>query len=269
MSDNPYESSKPDPGTDGVVPPASAGGANDPADTEAVERLNYYATWLTVITVTSLGMYLVGIPGVMRMAAEATADDSRQMYERIVWQYVIFNIYALPILFGCACIWRRKNLPAVKIAAVMSMVPVVGPCFILAVPFGFMLNRHLKKPETQRLFAESAVPPQTTKSWTDFAARVSVAFPAIIIGLGLLLKFLVDFSTHRGSRVFGFFVVTAFLGSLFAYICGFVGLGGGIRRNRNRTIVVAVLGIVICYAIYFGVYVWVARVSEAVPDRFQ
>jgi len=84
------------------------------------------------------------------------------MVVRIIWAYTLF-VASCFVLSGSFQMLKRRNFRRVRASCVVAMVPLVGPCFVLGIPFGIWAFLVLSKPGARQLF--NNVPAQPKKQF--------------------------------------------------------------------------------------------------------
>jgi hypothetical protein len=70
---------------------------------------------------------------------------------RVVWGAILV-VASTFVLFGSIQMKKMKNYAFAKGAAIVSVIPCIGPCYILGLPFGIWALIVLGKPEVQDAF---------------------------------------------------------------------------------------------------------------------
>lgn len=70
---------------------------------------------------------------------------------RLLWG-IIMLVSNVVILIGSVNMKYMKNLGLSKTAATLSLIPCIGPCFIIGIPFGLMALSILNRPEVADAF---------------------------------------------------------------------------------------------------------------------
>lgn len=78
-------------------------------------------------------------------------SEYTQLAVRTVWGIVLFFAAAF-VLYGALQMKSMKNYGVAKSAAVVAVIPCVGPCCLLGIPFGIWALVVLSKPHVQASF---------------------------------------------------------------------------------------------------------------------
>lgn len=119
---------------------------------------------IALIVVASIALLLGGLSLVMDVVLLATgaADRLEALNEgpvskqttiviRAVWGFVLL-IAAAFVLFGAIQMVQLKNYGMSKTAAIVAVIPLIGPCCLLGIPFGIWALVALSKPGVRQQF---------------------------------------------------------------------------------------------------------------------
>ena len=148
MSQNPYHAPQ---------PPMPDGDANDPDKAVTVPAVS-----LMVVAGIFLGLLLLSFGfNVILLASGLTEEMDQpfgmskesQIIIRCVLGVVLMAINAY-ILYGAFNMLQLKNYSAARAAAIMAVIPCIGPCYILGIPFGIWALFVLGQPHVKNAFHE-------------------------------------------------------------------------------------------------------------------
>ena len=112
------------------------------------------------IVVVSLGL-VMDIFLLMYGAMESLDADDRipiprttTIIVRMAWGLLLAAVSAF-VLFGAIKMKDRSNLRLARASAMLALVPCVGPCFVLGIPFGIWALLVLSKPNVKASFRDS------------------------------------------------------------------------------------------------------------------
>ena len=112
---------------------------------------------LSSITVTLMAVSCTFDAVVLTVQNEEESTDPFMAYFngkiliRLVWG-IIMLVSNVVILIGAINLKFMKSLGLSKAAATMSLIPCIGPCFIIGIPFGLMALSILNRPEVSDAF---------------------------------------------------------------------------------------------------------------------
>jgi hypothetical protein len=141
MSNNPF-SDEPK-----ANPYASPTQSNDPYFNSATNPLTIPAVFLLVLASIMLLLILLSFPGqFIRLSAidTSTPRGSGELAGGIVG-LIVWPLINVMIIIGAISMLQLKSYRNAQAAAVMALIPICTPCFILGIPFGIwsliLLNR--------------------------------------------------------------------------------------------------------------------------------
>ncbi|MBA2116603.1 hypothetical protein [Bremerella alba] len=144
---NPYESPSPSPTSRSQA---------------AQAQVNAPAIALMVISVLAIGIGLLGLAGNVFLLLsgavahlEANNDGPISEYTTItvrsIWGALLVAASGF-ILYGAIQMKGLTNFTAARTAAVIAVIPCIGPCCLLGIPFGIWALVVLAKPEVRDAF---------------------------------------------------------------------------------------------------------------------
>ena len=146
MSSNPY------------VPPS---GPNENRNPSA--HVNAPAIALMVVSSIAIAMGLLGLVGDVLLISSGAVAALEEMNDRPVSEYTTTSIRMIWgigliiastfILFGAIKMKNRRSYAIARAAAIVAMLPLVGPCCILGIPFGIWAFITLGKPGVRQSFS--------------------------------------------------------------------------------------------------------------------
>lgn len=74
-----------------------------------------------------------------------------QVVVRMLWCCMILAVNTV-ILIGAVRMQRLQSYTWAKVAAILAVIPCVGPCYLLGIPFGIWALVVLGKPEVRQAF---------------------------------------------------------------------------------------------------------------------
>jgi hypothetical protein len=146
MSDNPFGDL---PTENPYVPPTGR-----PVPMNATNPLMIPAIALLVMASLTLLLLIASLPGqIIRLRKIDTSTPAGQ--GELVAGIVVFCGWVLAtvaVMAGSINMWRLNNHRAATAAAIVSVLPVCSPCFILGIPFGIWALVLLYQPKVKALF---------------------------------------------------------------------------------------------------------------------
>jgi hypothetical protein len=139
--------------TDGHVNPYQSPGACQAA-AGAGNPLMIPAITLLVLASIMLALILLSIPGqIVRMRAiDTTTHEGQGELTGSIVALVIWIVMTAAILWGAIAMLRLSSYRDAFVAAVLSLIPVCSPCFVLGIPFGIWAIIILMRPEVRAKF---------------------------------------------------------------------------------------------------------------------
>ena len=117
---------------------------------------------LIVVSIFAIGCGVLALAGDVALIAtgalERLEEQNRgpiskytQITVRTIWG-VVLVIASSYVLYGAIQMKNLKNYGTARAAAMVAMIPLLGPCCILGIPFGIWAFVTLGKPEVQSEF---------------------------------------------------------------------------------------------------------------------
>ena len=106
----------------------------------------------TLFAIFSVFMLLTGISASLDKGNMPISKEVQVMV-RICWGILIICVNAFIYFAGTQMRQGRKYLMC-EIAAALAVVPCVGPCYILGIPFGIWALVVLNRPEVRESFVD-------------------------------------------------------------------------------------------------------------------
>lgn len=133
---------------------------HDDAFDRAQQRVAGPATGLVVTAAISgallalallFDVWLLASGAAGRMPQPRGMPKSSQVMVRIVWGVLMLTTDAV-ILYGAVRMKGLRDYWLSKLACVLAVIPCLGPCFFLGLPFGIWGLTALKDPRVRRAF---------------------------------------------------------------------------------------------------------------------
>jgi hypothetical protein len=141
---NPYES------------PATTAGVQATATASARSQLVPVAIALLVPSILHITGGLFYFVFVYSLSADPDADPlETHMMTVYCLYYAISMLYCLVIASGAYTMLRMRSYTWAMTVCILAVIPVVGPCYILAVPAGIWGILVLRRPDVRKSFAEA------------------------------------------------------------------------------------------------------------------
>jgi hypothetical protein len=70
----------------------------------------------------------------------------------VVWG-IVLEMAALFVLYGAIKMKNLQNFPVARAASVVAMIPMIGPCCLVGIPFGIWAFIALGKPGVRDSFS--------------------------------------------------------------------------------------------------------------------
>ena len=133
-----------------------------PAPPPSQGEIDAPAIALIVVSVIAIGCGLLALGvdvlllvsgAVERLEANNDSPISKytQITIRCIWGLVLV-IASLFVLYGAWHMKQRRNYGLARAAAVVALIPLVGPCCLLGIPFGIWALVVLNKPHVRNAF---------------------------------------------------------------------------------------------------------------------
>jgi hypothetical protein len=144
MNENPYAS----PNYQPLPPPFN------PAQ-PAGNPLMIPAIFLLVFGGTTLLLILVSMPNqIMRMRAiDIQTPEGQGEMAGSIGSLVCWTAMTAAIMWGSIAMLRLRGYSNAMTAAVLAVIPICSPCFVLGIPFGIWAIVLLRRPEVRAMFA--------------------------------------------------------------------------------------------------------------------
>lgn len=100
-----------------------------------------------------LDIVLIAVGAIERLEAmnEGPISEYAQIAIRSIWGIVLV-IASSFVLYGAIHMRNLKKYEIARAAAIVAMVPLLGPCCIVGIPFGIWAFMALGKPEVRNAF---------------------------------------------------------------------------------------------------------------------
>lgn len=143
---NPYESPNPSP-------------SEGPRTSNPNSKVIGPAIALIVISIFAIVIGLIGLGfDVFLLASGAAArlDEMHpgriiQIYVRTFWG-ILLVIASIFVLYGAIQMKQLKDYQTARSAAIVALIPCLGPCCLLGIPFGIWALVVLSKPDVKNAF---------------------------------------------------------------------------------------------------------------------
>jgi hypothetical protein len=109
---------------------------------------------LLVFSLLFVLLILATIPGqIMRFRTidTSTPEGAGELTGGIVG-LMLWPLFTLCITFGSIGMIRMKGYSSAMFAAILAVIPICSPCFVLGIPFGIWALIVLRRPEVKRRF---------------------------------------------------------------------------------------------------------------------
>lgn len=113
---------------------------------------------LIALTLGTLGLIVDILFIVTGMVEELDAvnngpiSEHTQVAIRSIWGIVLLVASSF-VLYGAVQMKNLKNYRLAKTASIVAMIPLIGPCYILGIPFGIWAFVTLEKPGIRQSFS--------------------------------------------------------------------------------------------------------------------
>jgi hypothetical protein len=101
-------------------------------------------------------LLLTGLAERLDAAEGGTGSAYETIVHRSIWGIALL-IAAAFVLYGSIRMLSLKSYGVAKAAAIVAMIPLLGPCCLLGIPFGIWAFVVLRRPEVQSAFARIKV----------------------------------------------------------------------------------------------------------------
>ncbi len=136
-----------------------------PSASSALSDVRAPAIALLVVALFAIVIGLFGLAVDLFLVASGTVErleelndgpvsEQTQLMVRSVWGIVLVLASSF-VVYGALKMLRMKHYGAAKAAAIVAMIPLLGPCCVLGIPFGIWAFIVLGKPHVKAAFAAS------------------------------------------------------------------------------------------------------------------
>ena len=119
----------------------------------------------TALIVVSLIAIILGVLGLVMDVVLVTTGAAEKLEElnqgpisqdtkimvRSIWGVILLIVSSF-VLYGAIQMKNQRSFGTARAAAIVAMIPLLGPCFILGIPFGFWAFTTLGKPGVRSNF---------------------------------------------------------------------------------------------------------------------
>ncbi len=136
------------------LPPTQAPTTQPPS--EPGNPLQIPAICLLVFSGLHLFGIMIALPGLVVDWTELDLSTSRGMGELTggVVAVVIWVAVILAIIFGAICMIRLRGFRQAQVAAILAIIPICSPCYIMGIPFGIWALVQLNSPAVRGRFTD-------------------------------------------------------------------------------------------------------------------
>ena len=146
MSNHPFREL---PSTNPYAPPTVPVDFGSPAN-----PLLFPATALLGLSTLFVLLILASLPGQfvqIRAIDTSTAEGAGELVGSIV-SLVVWPLMNVAVALGAVSMLRLKNYSSAYTSAILAIIPVCSPCFVLGIPFGIWALVVLNRPEVKQRF---------------------------------------------------------------------------------------------------------------------
>jgi hypothetical protein len=124
------------------------------ADAAAGNPLMIPAIIMLVLASLMLALILGSMPGqILRMRAiDTSTPEGQGELTGMIAALVAWIVMMAGIIWGSIAMLRLRGYRNAMVAAVLAMIPVCSPCFVLGIPFGIWAIIVLMRPEVRARF---------------------------------------------------------------------------------------------------------------------
>ena len=147
MSDNPYEAPTPDAMNLGSTPPSIQ------LSGPATALMLVSAICIGVLALSTVGSIIMLVTGMTAELNEPGQPVPRETAVLVRLAWAALMIFVNAFIFNASR--KMKNLEGydqARSASIMAIVPCIGPCYILGIPFGLWALTVLNRPEIRDAF---------------------------------------------------------------------------------------------------------------------
>lgn len=105
----------------------------------------------SVALVIDLVLLLSGAVERLEAMNDGPISEYTQITVRSIWG-IILVFASLFVLYGAIQMRRLRNFGTAQAAAIVAMIPMLGPCCLIGIPFGIWAFITLRRPEVQDAF---------------------------------------------------------------------------------------------------------------------
>jgi len=85
-----------------------------------------------------------------------SSEEIRHAFIQYSVYTAVHAVFSLPIIAGAICMVRLRCYLFALVAAWLAIVPFLGPCYVVAIPFGIWALIVLRNPEVKAGFVKAA-----------------------------------------------------------------------------------------------------------------
>ena len=148
--------------TDPYQPPQGFSNVGPGNTTSGGDSLRAPAIALIVVSAIAVCFGALGLVGDFVMIATGAIDELEKantgsiskhttILIRVIWG-ILLLVASSFVLYGATQMLRRKSFGTAQGAAIVAMIPLVGPCCVVGIPFGIWALIELKKPGVRETF---------------------------------------------------------------------------------------------------------------------
>ncbi|MBN2291138.1 MAG: hypothetical protein JXM70_01860 [Pirellulales bacterium] len=145
MSDNPFREITENPYAS-PSEPAQANGGN-PLMIPAIILLSLAALFILFL-IASIPSHVMRWSEVDLSTPQGAGELTGGIATLVIWM-----VLTVAIIVGSINMLRLRGYRTAMTAAIVAMIPICSPCFVLGIPFGIWAIVLLRKPEVQRRFS--------------------------------------------------------------------------------------------------------------------
>ena len=143
MSENPLEES---PHSNHHTSPSGHATPKNPLMIPAILLL-VLSTLFLLLLIFSLPFQVARIANIDTSTSEGAGELTGSIVCLFVWTF-----FMLAIIAGSICMLCLKGYSGALTAAILAVIPVCSPCFVLGIPFGIWAIVLLRKPDVKERF---------------------------------------------------------------------------------------------------------------------
>ena len=96
-------------------------------------------------------LLMAGVVGELEDRNQGPISEYTQITIRIIWGIILLIASAF-VFYGSLKMKNMRDYGTAKTAAIIAMVPLLGPCCVLGIPFGIWAFTVLQKPHVRDAF---------------------------------------------------------------------------------------------------------------------